>query len=315
MATLRPMSPDTDRLSDSGPGRGALALGLGAALVALATAPVLIRLAGEADATAMAFWRLLVGALAWGGLALRRDPRRRLAELRRLPAIQLRLSALAGLLLTVHYLVWAWAVERTTVGQAAFLLLVQPLMTAFAAHRLLRERVHGWTLAALALTLGGALWIGRADLAGGLQLAGDGLALAAAFFSMAYLLTGRVARRDGGLPLDLYLTLLYGTGALAALAAALAAGAPLAGFRADTWLALLGLGLAPTVVGHSLLNWAMRHLAALTVNMGVTLSPLVATALAWLWLGEPPAAALWLGAPLLVAGAWICAWRPPRREG
>jgi drug/metabolite transporter (DMT)-like permease len=296
-------------------GQGALrlALGLGAALFALAAAPNLIRLAAEAEATAMAFWRLLVGTLFWGAVAWRRGGRR-LAALRHLPGRQWGLSILAGLLLALHYLVWAWAVERTTVGQAAFLLLVQPLMTAFAAHWLLRERIHRWTLAALALTLSGALWISRVDIAAGLHSAGNLLALAAAFFSMAYLLTGRLARRDGGLPLDIYLGLLYGAGTLVALVATLAAGHGLGGFRGDTWLALLGLGLLPTVVGHSLLNWAMRHYAALTVNMGVTLSPLLATAMAWILLGERPSGALWLGAPLLMAGSWLCAWRPPRRD-
>lgn len=293
-----------------------LVLGLGLALLALALAPNLIRVAAEAPPAAMAFWRLLIGTLFWIPLSLRTGGR---GAWRRMPASTLRLGLLAGLLLALHYFVWALAVERTTIGQAAFLLLVQPLMTAFAAHYLLRERLHRWNLVAVAFSLLGAWLISHEDFTGGrIHLSGNLLALLAAFFNMAYLLTGRLARRDGrggSLGLQHYLPLLYASAAGAALLLALLQGEALTGYRTDTWLALLGLGLIPTVIGHSLMNWAMRHTTALSVNMGVSLSPIVATLIAWSWLGELPSSSLWLGAPALIAGAWLCSIRPPHSSG
>jgi drug/metabolite transporter (DMT)-like permease len=204
----------------------------------------------------------------------------------------------------------------TTVSQAAFLLLVQPLMTGIAGHYLLQERLHRLNILALVMTLTGAWVLCSSDLtSGSLHLKGDILAAVAAFFNMAYLVTGRFVRRSNptytGLPLYRYLPILYGSAMLFSLAFALLQRQPLFDFRADTWLALLVLGLIPTVMGHSLLNWAMKRLPALTVNMVISVSPLIATALAWFLLEEPPASTLYFAAPLLIAAAWLGAWRPP----
>jgi drug/metabolite transporter (DMT)-like permease len=293
-----------------------LIAGLGLSLVALAMAPNLIRVAEEAPPAAMAFWRLLVGTAVFLPISLRKGG---IGVLRSMPSRAPAFALLSGMLLSLHYVIWALAVERTTIGQAAFLLLIQPLMTAIAAHFLLKERLHVWNHLALGISLVGAWLISRADFLGeGLHMAGNLLALVAAFFNMAYLLGGRFARRDGrggSLAILHYLPQLYFWAMLASLLAALVMGEQMTGYRTETWLALLGLGLIPTVIGHSLLNWAMRHTTALSVNMGVSLGPVVATIIAWFWLGEEPARGLMQGAPFLIAGAWLCGIRPPRSEG
>jgi drug/metabolite transporter (DMT)-like permease len=301
-------------------------IGLFFAVVALAAAPILIRLAGEAEAAPLSFWRLLVGTLVWALLSQfqkSRESKKQTLSKQPSPLQNATferktrlLSWLAGGLLALHYLTWALAVSMTTVSQAAFLLLVQPLMTGVAAHYLLQERLHIYNMLALAMTLAGAWLLCRGDFAAGsIHATGDILAAVAAFFNMAYLLTGRFVRRatggHAGLPLHRYLPVLYGSAAIFSLAFALLQGQPLFGYRPATWLALLGLGLIPTVIGHSLLNWAMKRLPALTVNMVISISPLIATAMAWAWLSEPPSSSLMYAAPLLMGAAWLGAWKPP----
>ncbi len=194
--------------------------GLVLAILALAAAPILIRYAGEAKAAPLSFWRLFVGTLVWSLFSWFQRKREK-ANPCFAPGTK-RLAWLAGAFLALHYLTWALAVSMTTVSQAAFLLLVQPLMTGIAAHYLLRERLHRFNVLALIMTLVGA-WILCSDdfTSGSLHLKGDILAGVAAFFNMAYLLTGRFVRRSNpsytGLPLYRYLPLLYGSAMLFSL--------------------------------------------------------------------------------------------------
>jgi drug/metabolite transporter (DMT)-like permease len=56
-------------------------------------------------------------------------------------------------------------------------------------------------------------------------------------------------------------------------------------------LALLGLVLFPTLLGHTAANNAVRHFSPLTVSFFTLLEPVLATVIAALLLGELPAAA------------------------
>ena len=107
----------------------------------------------------------------------------------------------------------------------------------------------------------------------------------------------------------MYIQVLYLAGGLLTLPFLLLPGDAAAAFRpGDTasLLALLGLALFPTLVGHTSTNYGVRFFRPLTVSFFTLLEPVVATAAAALLLGEPlrtevlPAYLLFLGATVLV---------------
>ena len=57
----------------------------------------------------------------------------------------------------------------------------------------------------------------------------------------------------------------------------------------------------PTLIGHSMLNWAMAHLEAYRVNLAVLLEPVGATLLTWAVVGETPPLHVLPGAALVIA--------------
>ena len=71
---------------------------------------------------------------------------------------------------------------------------------------------------------------------------------------------------------------------------------------AISWLPLLGMAVGPTVVGHTMLNWALAHLEAYRVNLAVLLEPVGATLLTWALLGETPPLHVVPGAALVLGG-------------
>ena len=107
--------------------------------------------------------------------------------------------------------------------------------------------------------------------------------------------------------------------------ALLAGGLP-AGSLGDTGslAALAGLVLFPTLIGHTSLNFGVRHLSPLTVSFFSLAEPILSTAAAALILGEPlrpldlPAYGLFLAATLLylvVLGAAARELASPLRWG
>lgn len=284
--------------------RPAVVGGLLVGVVAVSSAAVLIRLA-DAPALAIAFWRTLGGTvalapLAWGA-ARRQPPPRRLWS---------RMVA-SGVLLALHFALWIGSLSYTTVASSVTLVTMSPLFVAFGAARFLGEAPSRRTWLGMATTMVGAVVIGLGDLVdielGVRALIGDLMALGGAVAVAGYLLIGRSARRQ--VPTSVYASVVYGTAALVLAAASLLAGAALGGYPAGTWLALLGLVVGPQLLGHTVFNALLSTVTATLVSIVVLSEPVGATLLAWLALGETPAALFWVGAPLILAGVAIATTR------
>lgn len=75
----------------------------------------------------------------------------------------------------------------------------------------------------------------------------------------------------------------------------------LAGHTAPVWLLVGFIVLVGTMVTFSLLSGALRHLSATRASIVATLEPVVATVVAWAWLGETLGAAQLLGGAVVIA--------------
>lgn len=291
----------------------------GVVLAALlyATAAPIIRWAGQdAGMLAVAFYRMLIASCVWVPVflvSIRKYPR----SMHPTPR-QKKLIAVAGIFLGLHFALWTSAFAHTTVASATFLILTQPIMAAVAAHFYLKETLNRWNLLAMGLMLAGAFAIFGGDfMLGPGYLFGDMLALLGAAGSAGYLFMARIARPDrpgsgAGVPLGLYLPPVYGIATLLLGLICLVSGETMAGFSGSTWISFALLGLLPTVVGHSLFNWASRYLPAFSVNITVVGEPVGASLLVFFLFGEVPSRALLIGAPLMILAVLLVFLKPPQ---
>ena len=138
------------------------------------------------------------------------------------------------------------------------------------------------------------------------QWLGDALALSGAVTAAVYLAIGRrVHQRLGdALPVAGYFVCVNLVAAIALWLFVLGRGASLVpdGVLWSDYAAIVWLGLVPGIVGHGLLNWAVRRVPVHTVSLAVLLEPAGAALFAWLLLAEVPVAREGLGALLLIAG-------------
>ena len=207
----------------------------------------------------------------------------------------------SGFLLAIHFATWIASLSFTTVASSVVLVSTQPLFSALFSGLFLKEKAPPRLYAGVAIALAGTAVIAGGDLslsAG--RLKGDILALVGAAAASGYFIIGRRVREE--MRFFRYLALVYGFSALFLGAAAAASGAnALKVSRSDLlWLLIMAAG--PTVVGHGCFNWAVRKLPVFYVNLAAFGEPVLASFYAFLLLGEPLAASLWVGGALVFAG-------------
>jgi drug/metabolite transporter (DMT)-like permease len=280
-----------------------LAISSSAPLIAYAAAPAL----------AIACWRnsLAVGILAPVTAATRRAEVATLAGRSGRPALLA--SLLAGIALAVHFGTWVPSAKLTGVAASTALVATQPVWQGLIALGQGR-RLSAAVWAGIGIAVGGAILTTGADI--GLStraFTGDLLALAGGVAVAVYAAFGERARES--LSTTTYTTICYGICAILLGGLCLVAGVPLVGFAATTWLAILAITAGPQLLGHSMLNYALRRIPATTVSVLVLLEVPGAGLLGWLWLGQAPRLSQVPGLALLVVGVAVVVIGAARAPG
>jgi drug/metabolite transporter (DMT)-like permease len=209
-------------------------------------------------------------------------------------------------------LLYLIAIRRLDVGVALLIEYTAPVLVALYARFVLKQRVRNRVWAAIALALAGLALI--VDLAHGITLDGIGVlaSIAAAFAYAVYIV---LAERSVG-DRSVVSLLCYGFGFASLFWAFVAPWwnfpfhvlgedvsllGNLAEHRAPVWLLMTSNVLIGTVIPFFLLIRALRHLSGTRVAIAAMAEPVIATVVAWAWLGEA------LGTAQLVGGAIVLA--------
>lgn len=269
---------------------------LGAGLISISLSSVLIKLC-PAPPFVISTWRLLIAASVYLAIArLRRRPVWRFFT----PSLR-RWGLLSGLFLAIHFLSWISSLRYTSVASSIVIVSTFPVFVVLGSWLILHERPSRLTTAGMVVALAGSVIVGlRAGSGGESQLLGNLLALAGAVSVSGYYLIGR--RMRGDMDTVRYVSFVYSTAAVVALAATLASGERLIGYDGRTWVLLLAIALLPQVIGHTSLNWALKHYSATTVSILTLAEPIGATLLAFFILHESLDAMVMAGGAIILIG-------------
>ena len=254
------------------------------AVLATTYAGPIVRLAA-APALAIAFWRLTLVLPVTGLLALSKGSSERGAVPSATPPgtaprSPLPLMILSGALLALHFWSWIASLRYTSVASSVVLVSLKPVFAWSLAAAWLREhptRMEAWGIA-LAVVGASLIGLGDARLSLG-ALGGDVLALLGAVTGAGYYVIGRRVRQTVGI--WRYATGVYLVAAAALALLALARRTPLAGFAGRDWAVFGAMAAGPMLIGHTGMNYALRHFRATTVNVAALGEPVGATLLAW----------------------------------
>lgn len=285
-----------------------------AGIVFVSTASLFIRFAqAEASSLVIAAARLTVASVVLVPLALVRNRKSPV----HLSGQEWGKGLLSGLFLALHFASWITSLEYTSIASSVVLVTTTPLWVALLSPIVLKEKISRSVWIGLVISIAGGVIVGLANIcrwdSGGLicqaegftgqAMWGNALALFGAWMAAGYMLMGRQLRKK--LDTISYTALVYGTAAGILLGVVLLKAEPIFSYTPETYLWLLALGLIPQLLGHSLLNWALKYISAAYVSLTLLGEPIGTSILAYLFLRESPTLLEGVGAGLILIGIVI----------
>lgn len=310
----------TDTPTDGGPRVAPMArprvyalLGIGLLAVSVSSVLAAYIIGDSGDGRlglSIAFWRCAGGALALAPFAVRARRTHPIDSKDRNRLLW------AGAFLAVHFALFLGSIAYTSVASAATLATMAGVFVAIGGIWYLNERPSRRTWAGILITMVGAIAIGGGDLAdialGPRALFGDAMAFLSSITVAGYLLIARKVRSR--VHSTTFATVVYGAAGMLLFVLCIAFGAPLVGFTTGQWLGIIGIIVGPQLLGHNIFTTLLSSVPATVVGVVVLAEPLIATLLAWAFLGQLPAATYWFAAPVVLAGLFVATVRRPVRR-
>ncbi len=193
----------------------------------------------------------------------------------------------------------------TSVAASATLVAIHPALVAAATPWITGGPFPRRAVPGIALALLGSAVIAWGDRRGHHRLTGDLLAFLGAIAGAAYFVLGGRLRRSLGLMA--YVLPVYGIAAVTLGLLALVTGESLRVSDPREHLLFLVLAVGPMILGHTLLNWALRYLPAWAVATTILAEPVASTALVFVVLRDVPPVTAVVGALLVLSGLGVIA--------
>jgi drug/metabolite transporter (DMT)-like permease len=224
------------------------------------------------------------------------------------------LSCAGGLFLSLHFITWISSLKYTSVASSVVLVATNPIFVGAFSYVLLKEKQHIELVMGIVLCFIGSIMIAVGDSGlGGVTsigkpaLIGDTLALIGAFMASGYLIVGSKARER--LDIVTYVTLVFTISAIFLLLTSLVIGIPFTGYKPSSYLFMVLLAVVPQLIGHTSINWALKHLKTSMVAISILGEPVGATILAYIFFRESVGAIQLSGIVMIFAAILIASKR------
>jgi drug/metabolite transporter (DMT)-like permease len=274
-------------------------IGLILGIVACSSSVVFIKSTAMDPAylASLRLWMASLFLLPWFLRDWRRFPEVRLGKI-------LRDSLPAGLLLAVHFVSWNEGVRRTLAAHGTLIVNMVPVVLPLMLWLTHRERVNRWEVLSTLVAVMGLVWLAVDDYQFSTDyLVGDLICFGSMVAFAGYLAFGR-KNRDAG-SIFLYVVPLYVVAAAACMMVALLQPSRLLENGPHDYLMAFLLALIPGTVGHTLINYAMRHLRGQVVGVLNVSQFLFAGVFAYFLFDEVPKAVFYAVSVCVVAACVV----------
>ncbi|WP_424767062.1 DMT family transporter [Paenibacillus sp. sgz302251] len=225
-------------------------------------------------------------------------------ELFALNARQWLLLSASGVMLGLHFLLWMASLRLTTVASSTVILTLEPVLVMLGSYFIFRVRANRMMLWGMGIAMIGSIVIGSGDFSlSGDALLGDILSFLGAAAVAVHMLIGKQLREN--ISAFAYNFSVFFIAATALAAYNIVRGNPFTGYSSKEWGIFLLLAIVPTLFGHYLFNWLLKHMSAASVSMSVLGEPVIASLLAWVLLKEALTAYQLCAGALILFGVWL----------
>jgi drug/metabolite transporter (DMT)-like permease len=217
---------------------------------------------------------------------------------------QLGWAAIPALVLSAHFISWVFGARMTPVANASMIVNLTPVGMPFFVWLFYREKVTRREVLGTAFAISGLVILGASNLNISLtSFIGDLVCFGSMLCYAAYMALGR--KNGARVSIWMYLVPLYFIAGIICLLCALPFVNPIKTYTASNLLLILGLGIIPTVFGHSILNYSLKLFRGQVVSVANLGQPVFAGFLGYLIFGEQPRPVFYAAAALIIAGVVI----------
>ena len=227
---------------------------------------------------------------------------------------ELPLIGLTGFLgISVYHVALNFGEMTVQAGAASLLISAAPVFTALLSVAVLKERLTGIGWLGILLAFAGVALIALSGGQGLRFTPGALLILLAATVAAVYsILSKQLLRRHAALEFTCY-SIWAGTLPLLVFLPGLLRRLPVAAPQAT--FAVIYLGIFPAAIAYVLWNYALARMPASLLSSFLYLSPVLASLIAWVWLGEVPALLTLVGGAIAILGVILVQTKGYAREG
>jgi drug/metabolite transporter (DMT)-like permease len=211
---------------------------------------------------------------------------------------------LGGLFLALHFGAWISSLKYIPIATSVVLVNSHPLFVVIASFLFLGQKPSRRSLVGTLIGLLGMAIISRDGFSNAeFALKGDLLAILGALAVVGYFIIGSKVRTR--VSLLAYVTPLYAVCSLFLLVWTLATGDRLYPYSPTVWGYFFALAIVPTILGHTVFNWAIKHVSPSTISLVFLGEPIGASLLAFIFFGQKPPVATFIGGALVLSGIYL----------
>lgn len=251
-------------------------------IVAISFASIFIKFCDDVPSIMIATYRLTISSIILLTIAKGRGIR-----FTSFSKKQLLIGVLGGFFLSLHFSFWISSLKFTSVASSVVLVTTNPIFVGLFSYLLFREKQPPELILGIILSFSGSVILAIGD--SGLQglsiqnpsfLLGDVLALLGAIMTSGYLMVGSKLREE--MDVLSYISVVYTFSACFLLIASVSWGIPFTGYKASSYLYMALLAIVPQLIGHTAINWSLKHLKTSMVAITILGEPIGASILAYI---------------------------------
>jgi drug/metabolite transporter (DMT)-like permease len=215
-----------------------------------------------------------------------------------------------GLLLGAHFGFWISSVKATSVAASVLLGTCHIVYVSIIGWLVFGESLNQKGIVGTLLALSGIIILFWGDLVedpGNFQ--GNLLAFISGILAGLYYLGGRRHRKKISLPT--YAFIVYLSSAIAMWIVVLVQGLEYQKIPNSEFQLFFLMALIPTLLGHTMQNWALAFLPAYIISITLLVEPIGSGLLAWLIFSEIPSLGVLIGGFIVLCGVYVVALSEP----
>lgn len=219
----------------------------------------------------------------------------------------------SGAMLALHFITWIIGARLTPVANGSFIINLSPLVMPMLLYLFLQEKINRSEALSTVVVFIGLVVLGSFDYKiSPTYFRGDVLCFVSMLLLSVYLVLGR--KNLANINLWLYIVPVYFYGSCFCFLFAFGFEKPLVYYGAREIGLALALALIPTVIGHTVLNYAMRRLSGQLVSILSMFQFVFAGILSYYIFQEIPSTVFYVVSFLLTLSAILVTSSAARRE-